>query len=80
VEIFEAPYPSSKFAPMTASQARSVPYDCFYGEPNVRNVTDDLITTPSFAVLPPLLQRAHISLGIKTEETKNSTRGTRFCS
>lgn len=38
---------------MTATLARSVrSADCFFGESNVRNVTDELITTPSIITLP----------------------------
>src|SRR6266403_3266592 len=52
VEVFETSYPSSQFAPLTTTLARSAMHDCFGGEPDVRNVTDELITTPSFTVLP----------------------------
>jgi hypothetical protein len=52
IEVFETPYPSSQFEPMTKSLSRSVPHDCFAGEPNVRNITDEVITTPSVTVLP----------------------------
>lgn len=52
VDIFVTPYPSSQFAPSTASLARSVIHDAFSGEPDVKNVTDELITTPSIQVLP----------------------------
>jgi len=53
VEVFETPYPSSRFSsPMTATLARSMRTDCFFGESNVRNVTDELIRTPSVMALP----------------------------
>jgi hypothetical protein len=51
IEVFETPYLSSQFQPMNVELARSVKHDCFYGEPDVRNVTDELITVPSFSVL-----------------------------
>jgi hypothetical protein len=52
IEIFKTPHPSSQFTPMTVDLARRVPHDCFAGEADLENVTDELIRTPSFAVIP----------------------------
>ncbi|HTC95964.1 MAG TPA: hypothetical protein VK699_21155 [Terriglobales bacterium] len=52
VEIFESQRQSSQFGEWTAELARQGTQDCFHGEPDVKNVTDELITTPSVAALP----------------------------
>jgi len=52
IEIFRSPRPSSQFGEWTETLARQGVLDWFYGEPGVKNVTDEFITTPAAAVLP----------------------------
>lgn len=52
IEIFESPRSSSQFGEWTLMLARNGTQDCFCGEPDVKNVTDELITTPVAWSLP----------------------------
>jgi hypothetical protein len=52
VEIFESPRPSSQFGEWASIIARRGDRDWFFGESDVKDVTDELITTPSLSVAP----------------------------
>jgi hypothetical protein len=52
IEIFESPRPSSAFGDWAAHHLQQGVQEPFYGQSDVRNVTDELITTPAFSVLP----------------------------
>jgi hypothetical protein len=52
LEIFESPHPSSEFGSLITTLARRETEDWFQMEPDLRNITDELVTTPSVSVLP----------------------------
>jgi hypothetical protein len=52
IEIFEGTSPSSQLEPLTLSLGRQGVHDWFYGEPSVKDVTNELIITPGVAFLP----------------------------
>jgi hypothetical protein len=52
IEVFESPHPSSQFAPFTEMLARQDRDDWFSGDPRIKNVTDQFITTPNVGTLP----------------------------
>lgn len=52
IEIYEAGRPSSELQEFTKTLARQVRPDWSFAEPDIRDVTDELISTPSLATLP----------------------------
>ena len=55
LEVYESPYPSSKFPPLTAHVARQGTADWHEGVHGLRDVTDQLVTTPSVSAIPKKL-------------------------
>jgi hypothetical protein len=52
LEIFETPFPSSKFPPMSADLARQGTHEWYYGMPEIKDVTDQFVTTPAVSAIP----------------------------
>jgi hypothetical protein len=52
VEIFESPFPSSKFQPFTIDLAKQGVREWNFSEPEIKNVTDQFVTTPSVSAIP----------------------------
>lgn len=52
IEVYGTGRPSSEFQALTKTLARQAQYDWFYGEPEIKDLTDELILTPAATTVP----------------------------